>query len=392
MRHLLNAVLVTGATLTLSGHALGQVAFYRFEEGSGSQYLNSVNNQAEGSGNLNYLTDVPMTLLPQTQDTNGFCVGLNGAQQGQFTPSFVFNSANGDATLEFWINAPDQGHASIIWSRSDDSDANRYNISINPGGVIGVDYREPNSTLHPLGSFGITTNQWTHVAIVRTVNSSSLHTYNYYVDGQQVNTVTDTNPNPPNNQGWAVSGRSGFRMTGALDEIRCTASALASSQFLVSPAVVVVPSLVTINLGRVTGGNLASLATPDNDLLTLCKFFVPNQTSPIIQFVVEGTSTATAPKGIQLRVRSKAVNPGTYAQDMEAWDFVANTYVNLRSDPVTLVSVTRDGMSTTNVGRFFNGSGLLRARVRLRQTGPSTSTLPCLAWDMVSWRVIRPNG
>src|SRR5262249_47444614 len=123
------------AVLGLSGAAFGQgVAYYRFEEGSGTQYFNSLNGLPEATGNVSFTGDVPVQTIPLSGDPNTFAVTFNGGQFVECTPDFVFNAQYGDATVEFWLNAPDQSHHSVIWSRADDTDANRYNISINPGG------------------------------------------------------------------------------------------------------------------------------------------------------------------------------------------------------------------------------------------------------------------
>lgn len=176
---------------------------------------------------------------------------------------FIFNNGHGAATLEFWLKIPSESHnnvtgSSIFWTRIGDTDANRFNIYAFPLGVFNFDYREPNGTLHGvLGSFNVPLDTWTHIAIVRTVDSSIQHTYRTYRNGILITAVRDMNPNLPTSMGWTLSGRNDFFFDGFVDEIRFSDNALRPDQFLN-----IAPNSFAIIGGRVLLQTAATQAYP----------------------------------------------------------------------------------------------------------------------------------
>jgi hypothetical protein len=104
---------------------------------------------------------------------------------------------------------------------------------VNSNGGFGFDYRAPDGTLHMPSSsaslFFIPLNSWHHVAVVR-----AGATYSFYRDGVFQTSRTDTLPDLPTSSQWSISGRTGFRMVGPVDEIRFSDCALTRDQFLIS--------------------------------------------------------------------------------------------------------------------------------------------------------------
>jgi hypothetical protein len=88
------------------------------------------------------------------------------------------------------------------------------------------------------GTFTVPRNTWGHVAITRTVDSPTQHTYRFYKDGTLQYTSIDHNPNLPTSTTWTVTGgRSNLMLTGLVDEIRSADKELSSSEFLnIQPA------------------------------------------------------------------------------------------------------------------------------------------------------------
>lgn len=211
------------------------MAYYRAEEGTGNSIIDSVSSSAAGSHNAAYSSSVGLDPIPQTGSPNNYSLSFNNSASATITAqSFILHSGYGEATLEFWLNPPNQSHSSIFWTRGNNSDANRFNISINPGGSILFDYREPGGALHNLAGLSVPVDAWTHVAVTREVLPSGSHVYSYYRDGSFVTSAADGSPNLPTATTWTISGRSGYQLQGLIDEIRFSDEVLSPSQFLIS--------------------------------------------------------------------------------------------------------------------------------------------------------------
>jgi len=202
----------------------GVIDYYRFEEGSGNTIVDSVNGLTEGTHNAAYSTNVPLI-----GRANDFSLQFSGTNVARFpSQNFIFNSSFGNATLGFWLNAPQEVHTTIFWTRPDDTDANRFNISINPNGALGFDYRTPSGILHTMllgdGSFSVPLDTWTHIVITRTVDSSTSDTYRFYENGVLGYTATDTNPDLPTSTTWTLADRTPgaghTKFVGLIDEIQ----------------------------------------------------------------------------------------------------------------------------------------------------------------------------
>jgi hypothetical protein len=247
--------------MLLAGRAplpAGTIAYYRFEEGSGTAVVNSVNGHVEGSHNAAYSPDVPSGTVPQTGASNHYSLQFNGTNSAHITSqNFIFNRSYGDATLEFSVKWPDQPHSSIFWTRGDDTDANRFNIYTRPGGYFGFDYRAPDGTLHDLGGnhlIPVPLDTWADFAITRTGD-----TYRVWENGTLRLTTTDVNPDLPNSTSWTIAGRHAFPFTGFVDEVRFSDVALSPDQFLFPPSAV--PEPLTATLLAIGTAGLAGYGT-----------------------------------------------------------------------------------------------------------------------------------
>lgn len=253
-------------------------AYYRFEAGSGTDIVNCATGSIEGTTNAAYSNDIGISPIPQTGATNLYSLRFNNASATFANSGFILHSGHGNATLEFYLKAPDQVHHAIFWTRIGDDDINRFNIYINPGGIFNFDYRDPirNSPLHGqlagLNGVAVPVNTWTHIAIVRIIDSATQHTYRTYRNGVLMSTVTDTNPNLPTSTGWTISGRSGFILNGFVDEVRFSNVALRPDQFLNA----FLPIVVRTVSGKVT------LQAANNSAQTVQMVFRSKTCSPNI--------------------------------------------------------------------------------------------------------------
>jgi uncharacterized protein (TIGR03437 family) len=231
-------ITVGGQTFTVTqagGGTTGVSVYYRFENGtagatatgSGSIVDSMGNQNGTPSGTVTYSSDVPLSTLGGAANKLSLNLASNGSVQ--FPGAFPLNTL-ANATLEFYIKPANTGLMYFLWTRTDSTDANRFNVVSN-GSAVDMDYREPNGTRHLLTPtpIAIASSGWTHVAVVKSGNI-----WTSYANGvQQGPAFTDTNPNLPNNTGWTLNGSNlNQQFTGLLDEIRISNSALTPSQFL----------------------------------------------------------------------------------------------------------------------------------------------------------------
>ena len=146
-------------SVTLSSSALAAtVGYWKFESGISDMAAIGPGSIIDSSGNKNhgtpvgnpvYRSDVPSNPIPQTQNENLLSLELSDGAEVHFESKFIFHEI-GDATIEFWIKSPMTNHSGALWTRTDDSDANRFNFWMNTDNTFGMDYRSPSGELHRL--------------------------------------------------------------------------------------------------------------------------------------------------------------------------------------------------------------------------------------------------
>jgi hypothetical protein len=360
--HSFTAILKTAGQQTITVAPIltagNPVAYYRFEEGSGNQIINSVDGSVAGTHNATYSTNVPVSPIPLTGRTNDFSLQFNNTAALITAQPFIFNNGFGDGTFEFWINAPNQANSGIFWTRADSSDADRFNVYVLSGGVFGFDYREPNGQLHtllPAGPFITPLNSWTHVAVTRTGN-----TYRFYENGTLIYTATDTNPNLPATNAWTIGGRAGFPFTGLIDEVRFTNGALAPNQFLnaaqPTPASAVVQVTPAAASTLLVSGYPSPTTENSRHSFTVTAQDAYGNTAISYRGSVHFTSTdrsATLPRDYTFRASDNGVHtffatfrgrPGTYS--LAATDTRVPSITGMQ----TIVLVTRQADSESHSG------------------------------------------
>jgi hypothetical protein len=108
-----------------------------------------------------------------------------------FDSTFIFHEPHGEATLVFLAKMPDPyAHRDIFWSTPSAiaETPDRFHLNVNPGGKLALDYREGNGTPHTIlaldnNSVFLDLDQWTTIAIVRTVDQQGGHLYEVYKNG-----------------------------------------------------------------------------------------------------------------------------------------------------------------------------------------------------------------
>jgi hypothetical protein len=152
-----------------------------------------------------------------------------------------------------------------------------------------------------------------------------------------------------------------------------------------TPSQRVVPSTVRLLLGRIEAGDAASLGRLDGAPLRVCRFIVPNATTPPVQFEIEGSTSFGALTTLNLTCVARATATGTFEHRMELFDWTSNAYRDVRTDSLGTAYGTFALSGTGAVGQYRGTGGLLRAKVSVYTTGPAASLNWCVETDEAFW-------
>lgn len=243
------------------------VAWYRFEEGSGSDIIDEVSGTDHGdligSETTRLSSGLPTILGGEIANTGAISIS-GSAWQGILIDGMKFIHhgdgpvPSGDATLEFLFSGSPTSHTSIFWTNvnhdgtaaitSYNDGADRWNIHWNNGspgnGFIASDFQAPGGVARGMaGPDQIGHDTWHHVALVRTEMGEGQFNWQYFLDGitSGANSVTNADssepsglPVPENGEPWAIGGRDCCKGAFLIDEVRFSDVALSVDDFLLS--------------------------------------------------------------------------------------------------------------------------------------------------------------
>ncbi|MBS1724792.1 MAG: hypothetical protein JSS66_17760 [Armatimonadetes bacterium] len=149
----------------------------------------------------------------------------------------------------------------------------------------------------------------------------------------------------------------------------------------VSPANKVFPDNINLLLGKVTDGDKRSLYFSDGAPLRVCKFIVPSQSSYPVTFEVNGVSNYDTLSSLAFHVNSRMSVSGLFGQVIDLYDWSTGQYADSNTSSVTTAYSAHDAVATGNVGRYLGPNHELRGRVRIKQTGPASSSAWCAEVD-----------
>jgi len=159
-----------------------------------------------------------------------------------------------------------------------------------------------------------------------------------------------------------------------------------------SQVTVVAPASMSVKLGRVDRGTVASLAAIDDDSLRICKFIVPNQSTPPVNVELSGTCPTPSPTTFAFRAVSKMSGFGQFGITLELWNWTANggggTWdpVDVSNGSVTTSFTTTEVVASGAIGRYIRaGDQAIRARYRVRATGIVGNAAWCHEADQAVW-------
>jgi len=137
---------------TGTGGGTTSTVYYRFEKRNGGRHGHGKREHRGLRGEperhalraVTYSSDVPLSTVGGAANKLSLQLATNGSVQ--FPGAFPLNSLT-NATLEFYIKPASTALMYFLWTRTDSTDANRFNMVVT-GNSIGLDYREPNGTWH----------------------------------------------------------------------------------------------------------------------------------------------------------------------------------------------------------------------------------------------------
>lgn len=148
-----------------------------------------------------------------------------------------------------------------------------------------------------------------------------------------------------------------------------------------TPIVSQVTALQVI-LGRVTAGGLAELQRLDNNSLTVCKFFVPNQLVPPIDLRFSGTVPTTADI-LRFRLGGRMATAGSFEAVVQLFDWGLNQFSTEARSAFSIATGFR-WVAVSQASRlqdFIQSNGNVLAKVTIRQVGPASGLQWCSLFD-----------
>lgn len=151
---------------------------------------------------------------------------------------------------------------------------------------------------------------------------------------------------------------------------------------------IVAPNDMRVLRGRLSSGDINSLADDDGSSLKLCKALVANIFEPAIQLEVTGTTSILNPSAVSVAVTSRMASGGTYTQQIIMVDKndVQSPTVR-RTDPINVVEMIQRLVATGDPTDFVNPDGRVRIRVNIKAVGLTAVPAWCQDTDRVAWTV-----
>lgn len=148
------------------------------------------------------------------------------------------------------------------------------------------------------------------------------------------------------------------------------------------------PTHLAVQFGRVDSGTVASLAADDGNVLRVCRFVVPNTLVPPVQFEVEARNTPMGTlDALQMEVKSRMTSAGSFAQQLEMFDYSANAYRDSTlTSPFGTAFGVRQVDATPPVAGYLSPSKDLKGRLSVRKTGPSAVAIWCMEVEYWRWK------
>jgi hypothetical protein len=147
----------------------------------------------------------------------------------------------------------------------------------------------------------------------------------------------------------------------------------------------VAPTSYTLQPGVLVSGNLASLASPDNNRMVMRPGVVLISSQPPIALTVQGTAPSSSADAMRIVVESSA-SSASIAQWVDAFNFQTGQFDSMAIDPLTTNDVRRT-YAVTNPTAHIGPGNIVRCRVRFKAEGPVLIYPWNARVDELTWRI-----
>lgn len=156
--------------------------------------------------------------------------------------------------------------------------------------------------------------------------------------------------------------------------------------YAVPSTVTVVPSSYQIFRGFFVSGNVASLATSDNDYLKVKIGIVLDPNESPVDVNITGTSSVLNPTSMTFTLESSANTIGL-RQTTSLFNVTTNAWEQIDQRSATTTDATNTFTISTNAARFVAANGTVRARMQYKQVGPVSTNNWQVSLDRTAWDI-----
>jgi len=149
----------------------------------------------------------------------------------------------------------------------------------------------------------------------------------------------------------------------------------------------VVPTSVTVRLGRIDAGNVVSLRADDANYLRVCKFIVPNSIVPPVNVEVSTTAPGATASQIVYEQLARMFHAGSFNQQLELWNYNTGNWGATTNGALGTVFVNRTVTVNAGANNYIGPANAMLARYRISQTGPAAVSAWCHEVDYVNWEL-----
>ncbi|MBS1724742.1 MAG: hypothetical protein JSS66_17510 [Armatimonadetes bacterium] len=148
------------------------------------------------------------------------------------------------------------------------------------------------------------------------------------------------------------------------------------------------PLTQAVNLGRIDGGSLNSLAAKDGQSETICKFLVPNLSSPFVKLTLGYHTTKFSPIRIEMFTVARMSNAGLFQVRLSLLNVNSGFYDEAL--PLTRIGDEYQygiGSPWSWLTDYVGPDGTVMGRIEFFTAGPGTTLRPCVEIDEATMRI-----
>lgn len=142
------------------------------------------------------------------------------------------------------------------------------------------------------------------------------------------------------------------------------------------------PDSFQVTFGRRDAGNVGSLAGDDGDVLRVCRFIVPNTLVAPVDVTVRAAAQSATARSVRAYGRSRMATSGAFREEVDVLD-ANGAAAGSSSRTVTTTEAGFSALAMAGGPSLIDASGNVRARVRVRKTGPSAGAQWCYELDQL---------